>query len=106
MSILIETDSALSYFQFISIRNLQKRQFCQLFVLRENSIILVYDTLWDLSMKYVINIGQFYDSINGSLTLVLMQTFKEFFDKVIDEIHHFDPNEIQPQVDFSVTKVL
>ena len=35
-----------------------------------------------------------------------MQTFKEFFDKVIDEIHHFGPNEIQPPVDFSVTKVL
>ena len=51
MSILIESDSVLRYFQFISIRNLQKRQFCQLFVLRENSIILVYATLWDLSMN-------------------------------------------------------
>ena len=38
-------------------------------------------------------------------TFVLMQTFKEFYDKVIDEIHHFGPNEIQPPVDFNVTKV-
>ena len=44
-------------------------------------------------------------TVNAYRDLLKKKTFKDFFDKVIEAIHNFGPNDVQPPMDLDAEKV-